>query len=339
MKTIHTISLLVMLLSSMLLACEEHEMFHEGDFFYVENQAAIMPVWVKGNKDSKVFIILLHGGPDGGSSQYYTIFPSHKLIEESYAMVYWDQRMCGMSQGNPSMEDATMEQFTEDLDQLVQLINFKYDQPSIFLMGHSWGGALGTNYLLQHQSKIRGWIEVDGGHSWSRANVLSREMMLAYAIEKIAVGVDSSFWEFALRWYEQHPVVGINDDAHYTFVARAKGYDYNPESDSLPVPFTELLFHSPISTAYFFAPYNFQFLNQGLDMTHQLHQITVPTLICWGQHDKVFPMVLAEQTYQELGTPVQDKFLRVFDHSAHSPNYEEPKAFARAVTDFIQRYR
>jgi len=338
MKTTRAISRILILLSFLQLACEEQEMFNEGDFFYLENNEAVMPVWVKGNKDSEVFIIMLHGGPDGGSSQYYTIFPSHQLIEESYAIVYWDQRMCGMSQGNPSMEGSTMEQFTDDLDQLVQLINVKYDQPSIFLMGHSWGGALGANYLVKHQSKIRGWIEIDGGHSWSTANALSREIMIGFAKKKIAEGKDQPFWDFALNWYQQNPIVGINDDAHYTFVAHANGYDYNPDSDSLAVPFTELLFHSPISTAYFFAPYNFQFLDQGLDLTDRLHQITVPTLLCWGRHDKVFPVVLAEQTYQYLGTPPQDKFLRIFEYSAHSPNYEEPQAFASTVINFIRQY-
>ncbi|MEQ9441599.1 MAG: alpha/beta hydrolase [Cyclobacteriaceae bacterium] len=191
---------------------------------------------------------------------------------------------------------------------------------------------------MTHQSKIRGWIEIDGGHSWSRANMLSRDIMMDVTHEKIQEGTEEQFWNFALDWYEEHPVVGINEDAHYTFVAHANGYDYNPQSDSLKIPFTDLLFHSPISTAYFFAPYNFQFLDQGLDLTDQLHQITVPTSLCWGRHDKVFPAVLAEQTYQKLGTATQDKFLRFFEYSAHSPNYEEPNAFATTVINFIQQY-
>ena len=110
--------ILVLLMSN----CKKEEFQKDGDFFYLNNVEAIMPVWVKGNKDSRKFIIMLHGGPEGGSSQYYTIFPSHKKIEEQFAIVYWDQRMCGMSQGNPSMTDATLEQFTDDLNKLVTLI-------------------------------------------------------------------------------------------------------------------------------------------------------------------------------------------------------------------------
>ena len=337
MKIKSKISLLAVLLV-LLSGCKKEEFQEDGDFFYLESKEAIMPVWVKGNKASNKFIIMLHGGPDGGSSQYYTIFPSHKEIENEFAIVYWDQRMCGMSQGNPSMKDATLEQFTADLDKLVTLINHKYNSPSLYLMGHSWGGALCANYLLKHQSKIKAWIEVDGGHSWTTANSLSRSKMMDYAQERLAENVDKDYWQFALDWYTERPTVGINEDAHYSFVGEANGYDFNPESDSLAIPFTDLVFNSPISTAYFFAPYNFSFLDEGLDLQTEIFSITIPTLLCWGKHDKVFPVEIGYDTYNKLGTPVNDKYLKVFELSAHSPNYEEPKSFAKEVIEFMRKY-
>ena len=326
---------LAIFIFTMLISCNKDEFLTDGDFFYLESEGAKMPIWVKGNKASKTFLLFLHGGPEGGSSQYYTIFPSHREIEEHFAMVYWDQRMCGMSQGNPSMKDATLEQFTVDLDKVISIINHKYDEPEIFLMGHSWGGALGTNYLLENQSKVSGWIEVDGGHSWTTANALSRDITMDYAQNKIQKNEETDFWQFAVDWYEEHPVVGINDNAHYTFVGEANGYDFNLESDSLKIPFTDLLFFSPISTAYFFVPYQFSFLNQGLDLQNRLEEITIPTLICWGRHDGVFPVRIATDTYNQLGTPEENKRIRIFESSAHSPNYEEPKAFAKEVINFI----
>jgi proline iminopeptidase len=326
--------LLILILSS----CTKEEFQTEGDFFYLDSAGAKMPVWVKGNQASKKFIILLHGGPEGGSAQYYTIFPSHKKMETQFAIVYWDQRMCGMSQGNPSMLDATLEQFTEDLDQLVALINHQYDSPKLYLMGHSWGGALGTNYLLKHQDKIAGWIEIDGGHSWTSSNAISRDMMMAYAEKKIQLNDEKDYWQFALNWYQDHPVVGINDNTHYTFVGKANGYDYNPLSDSLSIPFTNLLFFSPISTAYFFVPYKFSFLNNGLDLQNEIHKIKIPTLICWGQHDKVFPVETAYDTYNKLGTSAADKSIYIFDISAHSPNYEQPGEFANEVIRFVNKH-
>jgi len=319
-------------------ACTKEEFQKEGDFFYLEREEAIMPVWVKGNKDRKKIIILLHGGPEGGSSQYYSIFPSHKKIEEQFAIAYWDQRMCGMSQGNPSLETTTLDQFTEDLDHLIALLNEKYDSPKLYLMGHSWGGALGTNYLLENQSKITAWIEIDGGHSWNTANDLSRATMMSYAREKIDQNEEKDFWTFALNWYEEHPIVGINDNAHYTFVGKANGYDFDPSSDSLSIPFTDLLLFSPISTAYLFVPYQFPFLDDGLELKERIQEISIPTLICWGKYDGVFPVSIAQDTYDNLGTPETDKYLKIFDRSAHSPNYEQPIEFANTVIEFVSQY-
>lgn len=332
---IHVIGILLILL---LADCRKDDFQKEGDFFYLSSAGATMPVWVKGNKESGKFIILLHGGPEGGSSQYYTIFPSHKEIEKHFAIVYWDQRMCGMSQGNPSMADATLEQFTLDLDKLVSLINDKYNNPALFLMGHSWGGALGTNYLLEHQHKISGWIEIDGGHNWTTANAISRDSMMVFARNKIQTDDEKEFWQFASDWYDEHRVVGINDNAHYTFVGKANGYDYNPLSDSLQIPFTELLFSSPVSTAYFFVPYKFSFLNNGLDLQDELGKITIPALICWGKHDRVFPVTVAYDTFKKLGTSDTDKYIHIFNISAHSPNYEQPVEFADEVIKFVKKY-
>lgn len=332
------INYIFIILSLLLSNCQKDEFQKEGDFFYLSNAGAKMPVWVKGNKDSGKFIILLHGGPEGGSSQYYTIFPSHKKIEEQFAIVYWDQRMCGMSQGNPSMSDASLEQFTEDLDKLVALINYKYNYPKLFLMGHSWGGALGTNYLLQHQNKISGWIEIDGGHSWTTANAISRDSMMVFAGNKIQTNDEREYWQYALNWYNDHTLVGINDNAHYTFVGKANGYDYNPKSDSLQIPFTDLLFYSPISTAYFFVPYKFSFLNNGLDLQNQINKITIPSLICWGKYDRVFPVAIAYETYNMIGTSTTDKYIHIFEISAHSPNYEQPIEFANEVIAFVNKY-
>ncbi|MBX7243259.1 MAG: alpha/beta hydrolase [Bacteroidia bacterium] len=336
MKLHRIFSLFLML--ALFSACQKQEFQKEGDFFYLENKGAKMPVWIKGNQSSGKFIIMLHGGPEGGSSQYYSVFPSHKKIEEHFAIVYWDQRMCGMSQGNPSLKDADLAQFSDDLDELVTIIASGYNQPKIYLMGHSWGGALGTHYLLENQHKISGWIEIDGGHSWTTANAISRDTMMNYADRQVRKGVDTAFWQFALNWYHEHPVVGINDNAHYNFVGRANGYDYNPLSDSLPIPFTDLLFYSPMSTAYFFVPYQFSFLDKGLDLTSDIHKITIPSLICWGKHDKVFPVVLAEDCYSRLSTPSDEKYLHIFELSAHSPNYEQPMEFSKSVIEFVEKY-
>lgn len=125
-----------------------------------------MPVWVKGNQESDVFILFLHGGP-GGSATIATLLPAFQSIENRYSIVYWSQRSSGIAQGNALPETFSVEEFAADLDLPVDVISKKYDNPAIFLLGHSWGGALGIAYLSDpsHQRKITGFVISDSGHN------------------------------------------------------------------------------------------------------------------------------------------------------------------------------
>ena len=77
------------------------------------------------------------------------IEPAFKKLEEDYAFVYYDPRGSGEAQGNAKPESFTVEQFVKDLEQLVYLVRHKYNNPTLFLMGHSWGGGLGKAFLLE----------------------------------------------------------------------------------------------------------------------------------------------------------------------------------------------
>ena len=80
-------------------------------------------------------------------------------------MVYWDQRNSGMARGTWDEDKITIPQHIEDLDQVIELLKFKFGADiDIFLAGHSWGAYLGQAYLLDNtrQSKINAWINIDG---------------------------------------------------------------------------------------------------------------------------------------------------------------------------------
>ena len=75
-----------------------------------------------------------------------------------------------------------------------------------------------------------------------------------------------------------------------------------------------------------------------MDLQNQINKITIPALICWGEHDRVFPVSIAYDTYNKLGTSNTEKHLHIFEISAHSPNYEQPVEFANKVIEFVNKY-
>jgi pimeloyl-ACP methyl ester carboxylesterase len=65
-------------------------------------------------------------------------------------------------------------------------------------------------------------------------------------------------------------------------------------------------------------------------LRRRLARIRVPTLLAWGAHDKLAPLVCAEAWRKEIAGAT----LRVFEGSGHVPHLEEPDAVAAAVGEF-----
>ncbi|HEX5168885.1 MAG TPA: alpha/beta fold hydrolase, partial [Cyclobacteriaceae bacterium] len=321
--------------------------FYDGDFFYLVNKGAQMPVSVRGNKASGIFILFIHGGPGGTSLQKIGL-PAFNKLEESYAMVYWDQRASGSSQGNSSDKLLTLDQFVEDLDKLVDLIRHKYNNAEIFLMGHSWGGCLGTAYLADNdrQSKIRGWIEVDGAHDNPKGDSLSLSWVSDYAASQIKLSHEVDFWNYVLNWYAENPDFTSDQLEHYSFLEKAHGYIFDPDLPRSPRTFPEYsfdyLFNSPADVTAALTNYQHvikHFIISDIDLTPQMRFITLPSLIVWGKHDGVEPYPMALQALKSLGTMDSNKSILTLNNSAHFGYYEEPEVFSQGIKSFIDKFK
>ena len=86
--------------------------------FYVDNAGASMRVLVDGNTASNTFILIVHGGP-GASSYFYDTKYISRNIGDKYAVVYWDQRNAGASQGTNNGGNLHLDQMVEDLKKVI----------------------------------------------------------------------------------------------------------------------------------------------------------------------------------------------------------------------------
>ena len=323
--------------------------FDEGDFFYVRHDGADLPVWICGYVASKVFVIHLNGGPGGSSIVYHAWGPIRDL-ESQYAQVYWDQRCSGQAQGNSAIEQLNVDQFVEDTDTIVDAVRLKYDNPRIFLMGISWGGGLGTAYLLdpERQAKISGWIEVDGSHDIVWGMQLSRQYVLDYADSIISGAAspeeDVKKWTEIIEWYAANPEININNiDTHAGYVEDAYGYVPEGRDDGMDdlmtagnILFTRIHFTMYMQNSDFNQKY---FDIYHLNLVPQMDSIVIPTLIIWGAHDGILPAPLAREAYDAIGTPGPDKYLVILPNSGHTPVLADIDLFSNTLTAFIENYR
>jgi len=312
--------------------------FKGGDWFYFENTGAIMPVWVNGNIQSGIFIIYLHGGPGGNLIDAATT-NTFKELQKNYAVVYYDQRGSGTSQGNAKPESLSIGQFIEDLEKIIILIKSKYDNPKLFLLGHSWGSTLATAFLLkqENQSQISGLISINGGHNLEDAVSLSMEWAAEKAAQKASSGINAAHWKKEIIWYNNTAAAAEfkNISRHFRNIDKLDGYFLNPSKSILAPDFP--LLNTPYSL-FFFLNLVSLISNNSLNLYNynyleQMQNIYIPVLILWGKHDGVIPVSLAPDVFESLGS--DEKYIFILENSAHAPYIEEQELVFQLITEFI----
>jgi len=334
-----------MLFSTVIGACSSEQT--DGDFMFLRNKGADMPVRVLGNTGSGVMLVWLTGGP--GDLTLLDLGEATDRIEAHYGMTFWDQRGSGSAQGNAAPETFTLAQFVEDTDKVIDLVRHLYEPRKLFLIGHSWGVTLGTAYLLdaQRRMKVDGFIDVDGNHDVPLLYGMKLDWLHDYAADQVAAGKDVKYWDEVRRWCESDPPLSranLHKLEDYREPSNALFYD---PDDDFEVTF-ERIFLSPDSApAYLFVNasnveenlYHSDDVLFEMSFSDDMGVITLPVAILWGEHDGIVPLPAAQAAYDSFGTPPEDKRIVTFQHSAHEPFLEEPRAFADAVIDFVEDYR
>lgn len=345
MSNVKTLIVYATSILMLLSACRKSEWLTEGDYFFLENKGAVMPIWVKGNISSGIFIITNHGGPGYASGHEFPISLGFQELEANYAVVYWDQRMTGLSQGDPDFNDLSIDLNIEDLEKIVELIRYKYNPESLFLLGHSWGGVLTGGYLGRenHQSYFNGWIDLDG----SVQDAFEQQEKKTWILDRVdsalvnSSGQEQEFWQYIIDWYNENPNPVESDDEPYWYIGALYGYSYDWEKaqELSPIDYKELVFSSPYTLAFYWTQYNDDSWLDNYDVTEDIQNIAIPSLLLWGKQDGVVPATVAQFTYDLLGTDSLDKEIVLIDKCAHSPHYDAPYEFSDAVKAFVEKYK
>lgn len=112
-------------------------------------------VWTKtiGN-NPRIKVLLLHGGP-AGTHEYWECAESF-FPKEGIQFVLYDQ--LGSHYADQPTDSAlwTVDRFVEEVEQVRRALDM--DQTNFYLVGHSWGGILATEYALKYQQHLKGLV-------------------------------------------------------------------------------------------------------------------------------------------------------------------------------------
>lgn len=330
----------------LLVSCSIEDPLVVDNTFFLRHQGADMPVYVNGNRESKTFIVVLHGAGSFGLSFRNGAFT--ELLEKEFAFVYWDQRGQGTSQGNYSKPENIIELMASDIVALVNVLKEKYGEDiNLFLMGHSFGGMLGLEALLKQglQREIRGWISLSGVHDFVLARQSRIIILYGLANQQINIGNSVLQWEEILEELEGLEGLDLDSDEAYNLVLglvpRASKLiedDGVVSSERPPGIVGNTIFqNNPLTwqiSHLFNQPVNYAIEN-NYSLSNLLPQLTIPSLWLYGRYDFSVPFYVGSDGAQRAGS-LNKKFI-MFEESMHHLHYTQSDDFAEEVYNFINR--
>ena len=362
---------ILLFLAALMLAsisCDKsNNLLEDGEMLFLKHKGASMPVLMRGNFDSDVIVLFLHAGAGGSSASHIVDFAG--MVENEYLVAYWDQRHAGSAQGNFPKEDLTIDLMAEDMQLVINLLKDQYGpDKKIFAMGHSWGVILGTYYLITQENQLQGAIFSNGAHSSEHEYSARVDYVRDFAQEMIDKGLSIpseievegetfTSLEEVVAWTEQNDPIDswrklkiLNSlvDAVFNYVNSTY---LQPSSDALAdVSGVELAFHSPyhslISTINSLRTgqlinnsANETSIQEFYDFTPEMDQITIPVSLIWGRYDHIIGLEVAEDYYEVIGTPEENKELVVLENSGHSGMFRENMKFSQSLIDFIEKHK
>jgi pimeloyl-ACP methyl ester carboxylesterase len=345
------LKLKILFVSMVLLACCQKEDIsfseHSSDTFFVENKGSSMRVLVEGNTAGKVFILLIHGGPGASAYVYNTNYVSENL-EDKYAMVYWDQRNSGASQGTCNGSNLTFDQIVDDLAKVIQVIKIRYGNDiDLFLLSHSFGGLVASGFLTKgnNQNLFKGYINVDGSHNYPLNDTLTRDMLLTVGSQEVANNHHVDDWNKIIDYCNSHAGNFTLYQSHKLEKYASQAEDYIEAVNQ--IKYFPIVLRNSISGSYPITSMLVNFLyseNSDLnkeisikEFSSSLKRITIPSLVLFGKYDFVCPPELGLDFYTRISS--QEKKMVISPVSGHNLIYQDRELFSREVTDFVEKFR
>ncbi len=318
-----------------------------SEAFYVENAGASMRVLVQGNTASKTFILFVHGGP-GVSSYFYDTKYISRNIGDKYAVVYWDQRNAGASQGTSNGGNLHLDQMVDDLKKVIEVLKFRYGKDmSLFLLGHSFGGLLVADFITRpgYQDMIKGLIDVDGSHNYPLNDTLTRQALLTEGNYQVSQNRNVDDWRPIINYCNAHTGNFSLEESEQleTYATDAENYIDSLKHISIlnlvleySIP-NEIPLTAVLCNLLYSEDSNF---NKELAVTQfstSLNIVTIPVLVLWGKYDFTCPLPLGLDFYNRISSI--DKSLAISPISGHNMIFQDEKFFCENVNEFVLNHK
>jgi pimeloyl-ACP methyl ester carboxylesterase len=290
--------------------------------------------WIslRGWDKSKPVLLFLAGGP--GGTQMAAVRQELAELEKHFVVVNWDQPGSGKSYYAEKIKNITVDTYIHDGYALTEYLKERFSQEKIYLVGESWGSALGIFLIDRYPESYHAFI----GTAQMIDFAETERMDYAKAMEIAGVKND----ETIIKCMEANgipPYYGRNvtlKSAVYlnylsTYMAsnpaiHNPGYNTDRDITSSEYGLLDKINYARGVINTFNQVYQQLY---DIDMRTDYTKLSVPVYFFLGRHDVNAPTSLVQEYMEVLDAP--HKEIIFFEHSGHSPWINESDKFVEEV--------
>ncbi len=255
----------------------------------------------EGNKNDSLPLVLIHGT----GASLHTWEESVKLLTDSFRVITLDLPAYGLTGPNPKRV-YSQEFYVQFIDEFLKSIHVN----KCIIGGNSLGGAIAWNYTYEHPTKVEKLILIDA----AGYPMISESKPIAFTLAQIPV-LKHMLNYITPRFLAKKSVMNVYDDpTKVTEKVVDRYFD---------------LFLREGNRQAFVDRMNF---STYPDHLIRLRTIKTPTLIVWGENDKLIPIENAQKFHADLPNDT----LVVLEKTGHIPMEENPNRTVDAIRLFLK---
>ncbi|MBO0452914.1 alpha/beta fold hydrolase [Candidatus Enterococcus murrayae] len=293
---------------------------------------------IRGENRNKPLLLFLAGGP-GGSQLAATRFELAKL-EKDFVVVNWEQPGSGKSFSAISRKQLTPEIYVKDGTSLVRSLLKEFKQEKLYLVGESWGSALGIFMAKERPDLYHAFM----GTGQMVAFEETEKIDYALALKLAKKNGDQKVVD-TLRKNGEPPYYGrsvtTQSAVYLNYLNQIMAR--NPEIQNAGFQTIRDLSAKEygLLDKVNYLRGILQTFNQvypqlyGIDLRKGYLKLEVPVYFLLGRHDMNAPVDLAEDYYDQLEAPAKE--IIWFEHSGHSPWINERERFVEVVRQIAEK--
>lgn len=291
-------------------------------------------ITIRGQNKENPVLLFLSGGP--GGSQLVTERRALGKLEESFIVVNWDQPGAGKSYNAVDQKALTVDRYVNDGLALAAYLRDRFQKEKIFLLGESWGSALGV-WMIQKEPDL---FYAFGGTGQMVAFLENDLKCYQFAIDQARERGDTKKIQ-ALEKQGPPPYYGkgtaLKESAFLLETFRYMNADPDISDDGFNT-LQDLAGHEYglLDKVNWFRGllYTLDIVYPQLwevDFRIQAPALEIPVFFLIGRHDVNAPPDLTEAYYQILKAPKKE--LIWFERSGHNPWVTEADLFSEVLVD------